>query len=391
MNAPTGARIPNHTLGVDRKMLPGNRLPSGLVRALGLLIVICNLNGTTGCTPSRQEGARAASTTTRTATSTTLDVVAVRPGQDPRDAFLTFLEPAVDAPVIARSDGIVSQVLVHEGQRVAAGQPLARLDSEEQRLEVAYVGALAAQARAELSRAEKGAEGEWVSRQTLDAARAKAAATQADLELAKLALERRTLRAPVTGTVWQVRAEMHRPVKTSDVLFRVTEPGRLRAELFLPAPLHRRVKAGDPVTFVAMGDASLEPTPGVVRLVSPIVDPATERFRVELETTQAREGLSGTSVRVRLAGAEAGGAGTGEGGALLPRAALLEREGDRLLVWRVANGRATRVPIELGASRPDGYEVLDGLSPGDLVRVAGTPTPANGAIVTPRLVDSGAR
>jgi RND family efflux transporter MFP subunit len=325
-------------------------------------------------------GARGA-TAKPQAPAAVVDVVLVRPALDPHDVFLTFLEPAVDAPVIARSDGIVQQVLVHEGQRVARGQALARLDSDEQRLEIDYVGALAAQARAELERAEKGAAGQFVSKQALDAARAKAAATKADLELAKLAYERRTLRAPVAGIVWQVRAEAHRPVKTSDVLFRVTEPGRLRADLYLPSSLRGRVHAGDAVSLIAVSDAGAPPAKGRITLVSPIVDPATGRFRTEIETQGASEQFAGANVRVQLASSKEI---QGEG-ALLPRGALLEREGDGLYVWKVAGGRAARVAIELGASRPDGYEVLDGLAAGDLVRAQGTPVPPANVALTPRI------
>ena len=325
-------------------------------------------------------GARGA-TAKPQAPSAVVDVVLVRPALDPHDVFLTYLEPAVDAPVIARSDGIVQKVLVREGQRVTRGQALAQLDAEEQRLEIDYIGALAEQARAELARAEKGAAGQFVSRQTLDAARAKAAATKADLELAKLAYARRTLRAPVAGIVWQVRAEAHRPVKTSDVLFRVTEPGRLRADLYLPASLRGRVHAGDTVTLVAVSDAGAPHSKGRITLVSPIVDPATARFRAEIETQGASAQLAGANVRVKLANAPEK---EGEG-ALLPRGALLEREGDGLYVWRVSEGKASRVAIELGASRPDGYEVLDGLAAGDLVRVQGTPAPPANVALTPRL------
>ena len=318
-----------------------------------------------------------------------VDVVAVRAGLGATDAFLTYLEPAVDAPVIARTDGIVRDVLAHEGERVAAGRVLARLDDEEQRLEVEYVGALAAQAQAELERAEKGAEGQWLSRQSLDAARAKARATRADLDLARLALERRTLRAPVAGIVWQVRAEMHRPVKAQDVLFRVTEPSRLKAELFLPAALQGRIKAGDAVTLIAT-EAAVAPVGGHVRRVSPIVDPATSRFRVEIEATSSAPGLGGASVQVEFDSSRAGEPRErGHAiGAILPRSAHLERVGDRLYVMRIDAGQTHRVAVDLGASRPDGYEVLGGLSPGDLVATGGDPVPAEGSRVTARLVDA---
>ncbi len=339
-----------------------------------------------GCSRGSPEGAAAPDP----GGSPAVDVVAVRPGLGSADAFLTYLEPAVDAPVIARSDGIVRTVLAVEGQRVAAGQPLARLDAEEQRLEVDYVGALAAQAQAELDRAEKGAQGEWISRQTLDASRAKAQATRADLELARLALARRTLRAPVAGIVWQVRAEVHRPVKAQDILFRVTEPSRLKADLYLPAALQGRIKAGDPVSLVAT-EAAVDPVEGRVRRVSPVIDPVTARFRVEIEANAKAPGLAGASVRAEFPAVGSAGAAAGRAiasGAILPLGAHLERSGDQLFVVRVDGGQAHRVAVELGASRPDGYEILAGLVPGDLVAAGSAPAPAAGSRVTARLVDA---
>jgi RND family efflux transporter MFP subunit len=359
-------------------LLPHRVDPLPLVLLLGALAA-------SGCSGGSPRGAAGPAANA----GETVDVVAVRPGVGTADVFLTYLEPAVDAPVIARSGGIVNAVLAQEGQRVAAGQPLARLDAEEQTLEVDYVGALAAQAQAELERAEKGAEGQWISRQSLDAARAKARATRADLELAKLALERRTLRAPVAGVVWQVRAVLHRPVKAQDVLFRVTEPSLLRAELYLPAALQGRIKAGDDVMLHPI-EAAAEPLPGRVQRVSPIVDPATSRFRVELQAMSKASGLAGTNARVEFVADAARGTGDPavSTGAILPRAAHVERADDRLYVVRVAGGQAHRVAIELGASRPDGYEILAGLAPGDLVATGSTPVPAEGRRVTARLADA---
>jgi membrane fusion protein (multidrug efflux system) len=323
-----------------------------------------------------------------------VEAVSVLPGgTSAGDAFTSFLAPSVDAPVIARSDGIVSEVRVHEGQRVAPGTVLARLDDDEQRLEVDYMGALSQQADAELERAEKGAQGQFVSRQILDAARAKARAAKADLDLARLALARRTLKAPVAGVVWQVRAVAHRPVKTADVLFRVTDPRRLEAELQLPAALNGRVHVGDAARLVPDGGAA--PVAATVREVSPLVDPATARFRVVLATTAASASLVGQPVRVELLGhggaaAATGSAGSTSAGAVLPRDAYLERAGDGLFALRLDHGHAHRVAVELGALRADGYEVLSGLSAGDLVLADGAAAvPADGAAVSASLRASG--
>src|SRR5260221_1486234 len=197
-----------------------------LVLALGLALPGCGRapQGSAVTTGGADAGARAPGA------ADLVDAVAVLPGSGASDAFVTFLSPSVDAPVIARSDGIVSEVRVREGERVTAGQVLARLDADEQRLEVDYMTALSQQADAEKDRAEKGAQEQWISRSLLDAARAKARAARADLDLAKLALARRTLTAPVAGTVWQGRAVAHPPVKTADVLFRGADLKRLQPE-----------------------------------------------------------------------------------------------------------------------------------------------------------------
>ena len=329
----------------------------------------------------------APATGTGAAAAGELVVVAVRPGADVDGAFQGFLEPVIDAVVPARASGVIAAVFVKEGDRVARGAALARLEDEEHRLEVEYTGALAEQAAAELQRAEKGAAGQFVSQQTLDAARAKARATRADLELARLALSRRTLRAPVAGIVWQVRALPHRLVAADDVLFRVSDPSRLRADVHLPASWGGRVRAGDSVRLVPLADALAEPLAGRVRTVSPIVDPATGRIRVEIEADAGGRPLAGQTVRITF-GEEDPSPADETGSAVLPGEALIERDPAGLHVWRVKEAIARRVAIELGSRRPDGFEVRRGLAAGDLVAARGATPPADGAPVRTRLASS---
>lgn len=363
-------------------------------RAVALVLVLGLAACAAGCGKGAPApAARSAAAPAGTA-ATELVVVAVRPGAGVEGAFQGFLEPVVDAVVPARAAGVVRSVHVKEGDRVARGAALARLEDEEQRLEVEYTSALAEQAAAELDRAEKGAAGQFVSRQTLDVARSKARATRADVELAKLAYTRRTLRAPVAGVVWQVRAQPHRLVAADDVLFRVSDPSRLRTDLYLPATMAGRVKPGDPVRLTPQSDALAEPLAGRIRTVSPLVDPATGRFRVEVEADGGGRPLAGQTVTAAFAGDPAGG-GAAAGGepiardaAVLPSEALLERDPSGLHVWRVKDGVVRRVAIELGARRPDGFEVRRGLAAGDLVAARGAVPPADGATVRTRLTSA---
>src|SRR5688500_5116297 len=322
--------------------------PRSVVLVVGPALVLPLALLAAGCGRDAPAPAARASVAPAGGVAAELAVVAVRPGADVEGGFQGFLEPVVDAVVPARASGVVRAVFVREGQRVGRGAALARLEDEEQRLEVEYTTALAEQAAAELDRAEKGAAGQFVSRQTLDVARAKAKATRADVELARLAYARRTLRSPVAGVVWQVRARPHRLVAADDILFRVSDPSRLRADVHLPAALSGRVKAGDPVRLLPTSEAMAGALAGRVHSVSPMLDPATGRFRVEIEVDAGGRPLAGQGVQVAFTGEAASAAGGGETStAVLPREAMIGRDDQGLHVWRVREGIAQRIPVEL--------------------------------------------
>ncbi len=365
--------------------------PSAALHPAGLtVLVLLGVLACAGCGGDRRAASAAGAGADSAASGgPVLTVVAVRGGGEGEAAFEGFLEPVIDAVVPARSTGVVREVLVREGARVKRGAVLARLEDKEHELEVEYNGALAEQAAAELERAEKGAAGQFVSRQSLDAARAKARATRVDWELAKLAYERRTLRAPVDGVVWQVRAEPHRLVTAQDILFRVADLSQLRVDLQLPGSLFGRVKVGDAVRLLPTSEADAEPLAGHVASVSPLVDPATGRFHIAVEAAGTGRAVAGQTVRAEFGapGAATGAArgSTSEGAAVLPREALLERSGAALAVWVVRDGVVRRVPVELGAGRPDGFEVTSGVAPGDLVAARGATPPADGSPVRTRL------
>ena len=364
--------------------------PARTVALPSLAFALAATLGLGGCAGDRDStsiaGARADS-----AGVAILAVVPVGSGGEGDASFEGFLDPVIDAVVPARTGGVLREVRVREGAQVKRGDVLARLEDEEQRLEVEYNGALAEQAAAELERAEKGAAGQFVSRQSLDAARAKARATRVDHDLAKIAYARRTLRAPVSGVVWQVRAEPHRLVAAQDILFRVTDPSRLRVDVNLPGAWFRRVRVGDAVRLLPTSEPGAEPLAGRVASVSPLVDPSTGRFHVAIEADAGGRALAGQTVRAEFGATPAKDPASAipAGAAILPREALLERRGDELAVWVVRDGTVRRVAVELGASRPDGFEVNSGLRPGDLVAARGAVPPADGAPVRTRLVAAG--
>jgi len=316
----------------------------------------------------------------------TVAVVVVRPGMDAGDSRRTVLEPWVDAPVVSRHKGILREVLVQEGRRVAKGTALARLEDDEYRLDLQRATALSNQATAEAARARKSAADNLISQHELEVAEAHAQATKADEDLAHLELDRCTLRAPVGGVVRLSRAEPNAVVDEGEVLFHVSETTRLKASVYLGAAEFAPWSAGAGkiarVTPVSMPAAQAQV--GRVLVANPIADPVTGLHHLEIEVAPGPGLAPGAEVRVDLAAARAKGADSGNQ-AVLPRGAYLERQGNALAVYRVAQGKAERVVVQLGDARADGFPVLAGLVAGDLVLASGELPPAAGTPVQAKL------
>ena len=223
-----------------------------------------------------------------------------------------FTEPERTVSVAAAESGILVELLVRPGDRVAAGTPLGRLDAagleEAQRIAEARAAATAARdaavierdvARRRLAKFEAVGADRLGSRDELESARADAAladvrvrkteedAALAALEVARIAadLDRRTVRAPLAGTVVEVKREVGEAVPASDpALVVLARLDTLRAVFHPPAARAARLRSGDAVAVAVPADVAggaVRTVRATVEFVSPITDAESGTVRVE--------------------------------------------------------------------------------------------------------------
>ena len=307
--------------------------------------------------------------------------LALRDGYETLERFIGRVEPARAIEVSFERAGLVAEVLAEEGDRVAAGDALARLDAdalriERRRLEAARA-ALAADlglAEATLARSETLRDRGFETGQALDdarfrAQRLRAAIDETEAALARVALdlEKSVLRAPFAGVLARRDADEGAVLRAGAPVGLLQETGRPRARIGLPPARARRLTAGS---------AHRIATPaGVVEArlvsVSPDVDPATRTVAALFALPADAAAAMGDVVRLELV------ARVAARGAWVPLSALQEgerglwalyavREGPEGPVARraavealhVADGRAyVRGPLPEGARI-----VLDGLN-----------------------------
>ena len=276
----------------------------------------------------------------------------------------TALEAESEATVVARVGGVVTEMLVEEGQYVEVGQPLARLDDERLRLELHRAETAQQRLKGVFERTETMYEKQLVSSETYDQAKSDYEAQRVTTELARLELTYATIRSPIGGWVSTRHIKTGNMVNPNDPTFQVTNLSALRAVLHLPERELAKLAVGQSATLHldALPDRSFE---GEVTLLSPVVDPETGTLRVTVAIRDpSRTAKPGMFGRVTIQYDQR------ENALLIPKDAMVE-EDDETVVFVVQDTLALRRPVTTGYSDATRIEIADGLLAGDQVVVSG--------------------
>jgi membrane fusion protein (multidrug efflux system) len=273
------------------------------------------------------------------------------------------LEPRAESQVVAKTSGVALAVLVEEGQRVTAGQPLVRLDPDRARLAVAQSEAQMRKLENDYQRAQKLVVQQLVSAASVDQLRYDLENVRAQYRLATLELSYTTVVAPISGVIASRSIKTGNFVQINTPIFRIVDNSRLEATLKVPERELATLRAGQPVTLAADALPGQSFT-GTVDRIAPVVDSGSGTFRVVSAFDGAAHALQpGMFGRIRIDYDQRADA------LVVPRLALLD-DGEPA-VFRVREGKVARVPVKLGYAEGPWVEIRDGLAAGDQVVTAG--------------------
>lgn len=269
-----------------------------------------------------------------------------------------------EVQVIAESDGRVASFNFEEGQRVQRGQVMATLVGDEARIALAKARARAENAKAAYDRAEGLYNQDLIPRGDFDKTAMERRVADQDLAEAEWRLSRKAVRAPISGVVTLRMVQNGQQVNPGDQLYTITDFDPLIADLYLPEREAMALTLGRTVRITPKANETIR-FDGRIRRISPVVDTATGTVKVTVETTDVPDSVRpGTFVQVGIVREEHKNA------VVIPRDAVI-RELARSFVFVEEDGLAKRRIIETGIEDGELVEVLDGISPGDKVVVAG--------------------
>lgn len=290
------------------------------------------------------------------------------------------LEGLREVEVRARVAGTLQQQLYREGEPVAAGAALFRIERApfEIAVDAARAAVAQAEARAEQARRETARLASLVADRAISQREADDAASTAKTAEAALLAARTQLRdaqlnqgytevaAPIAGVAQRAQrsvGSLVSPTADGGLLTTVVQVDPIRVRFALSEAELAQVRQGKGRTVRLLG-ADGQPVPQVGRLdfAGSVVDPrlGTVPMRAEI-ANPGGQWLPGQFVRAQIV--------TGEQDAfLVPQAAVQSGDQGRF-VWVMADGKAAPKPVVAGPWQGQDWVIRSGLAAGDKVIV----------------------
>lgn len=266
------------------------------------------------------------------------------------------------ATLAARIPAAVRELPRREGESVAAGAVVARLDDAALRSGLAAAQASLQAAEIDLARmrglAEKGA----ATAREVEEATVRAAGARAEVSGVRENLSYAVLRSPFAGVVAARRVEVGDVVSPGQPLVEIEGSGGLELRATVSAGESSGLRPGAEIE--ARIDGLAEPLRARVTALSPAGDPATHRFELRADLPAAEGLRSGLFARLILPTPVEGGAETFS----VPAAAVFQRGGLTGVFVAAEGGKVARLRwIATGGPAGDRVEVRSGLEPGERV------------------------
>jgi membrane fusion protein, multidrug efflux system len=260
--------------------------------------------------------------------------------------------------------GRVAALDVPEGQRVNKGHILVKLDASVQKAERDQALAALALARANFERADSLQKRGVGTPQAVDQARATLLTDEAAVELAQARLDKMEIGAPFAGVVGLRKVSVGDYLGPGTDIVNLEVIDHLKVDFRIPELLLASVRPGQ--TIAVQVDAFADRKfAGQVYAVDPLIDAAGRsillRATIDNAETILRPGLF---ARVTLTIESRANA------MFVPEASLVP-VGDQQFVFRVVDGKVSYTKIKIGPRIAGEVEVVEGLTPQDVVVTAG--------------------
>ena len=284
------------------------------------------------------------------------------------EEFTAQLEAKVVNNITAQAGGRLKQLLVKVGDRVGAGQAVARMEATQ----AAQAQIQLADAKTNFARMDELYKVGGVSKAQWE--QAKSAVDQAKLAYGNAA-ENTVLRSPISGFVTAKNYDNGDMTSPQLPVVVIQQIAPVKAVIGVSEQYYSLLKKGAAATLSvdALGEETFS---GVVTNIFPTLDPVTHTVSTEIEVANKDLKLRpGMYARVHL------DFGTKEALTVPDKAIVRQAGSGARYVYVFSGGKAVYRAVELGQQQGDLYEVVSGLNAGDQVIISAPSNLKNGLSV----------
>ncbi len=272
--------------------------------------------------------------------------------------------------------GRVSEISFNEGEAVAKGASLIRLDDSVYRAELQQAEAQLALSKANFERASDLFKRGNAAARSRDEALAQMRVADANVALARALLEKTNITAPFDGVLGLRQVSPGDFVKPGDKIVNIENINPVKVDFRIPEVHAAVLNVGQEIEVV------LDPLPGksfkgAVYAIDPLIDPNGRavllRAQVENTGNQLRPGMF---ARVTLVLERR------ENAILLPETAVFPM-GLKRFVFKAVDGKAVRAEVETGMRREGKVEIIKGVTLDDMIVLEGHFKVQDGRPMTP--------
>ena len=304
--------------------------------------------------------------------------------------YVATLKSRDTAVIMPQVEGVITQIFVHSGSRVAAGTPLMQIDQAKQQatLKTQEDNVAAKQAelvwdQQEFDRNSGLYEAKVVSKQALDQSRtaldqakAQLQALQAQVRQESVQLHYYRVTAPSAGIVGDIPVRVGDRVTTTSALTTVDKPGSLEAYIYVPIERSGQLKPNLQVQIVDQSGAVIAESR--INFISPQVDSTTQTVLAKAPIANNNDKLRNAQfIHARIVWGS-------QNRTVVPVLAVSRLGGQYFaFVAEQQDGKtvAHQKPLRVGDMTGNNYVVLEGIKPGDKIIVSGTQFLIDGAPV----------
>ena len=371
---------------------PRAAVPSGVVCPLliGAVVLLGACGTESGSTPPLEPPVRPVKMHTVTGASDT-----------PAREYPGTVSAAETATLSFEISGTVVDLPVQKGERVQAGQLIARIDGENQQSRVQSARATRNAARSAYERAKSLYAQGIVSQQQLEARQREYEVAQSQLEQAQTQVVDTRITAPFDGRVADRQVELNENVGSRQAIVTIQDLSRM--EVVIDVPEQSRMRRALQSTSLAVA-VSMRPArrfPATLKEITTTADPATRTYEATLAFQPPDDAgiLPGMTARAIVGGGPTSSTDISQAdisqadtlqadssqAVTIPISAVFSRTSGDASVWAVGDSSmtVTRRSVSLGPVRDSTVVVISGLRVGERIAATGVHQLTDGQSVRP--------